>query len=122
MVRRARSAGMTGSGRVVTYGRRRRCDVTLLSIALGLAVAGAPAWALARGRSGGQPPPPVVESVEPASGPAAGGTPIAVTGSFFRAGAMLTLGDVDATDVTVVSSSKLTAVTRPHPAGAVVVT
>ncbi len=34
----------------------------------------------------------------------------------------MTLGNVDATDVVVVSSSRLTAVTRPHPPGAVVVT
>ena len=93
-----------------------------LAIAIGLALAALPARALAGGRSGSQPPPPVVESVEPASGPAEGGTPITVTGSFFRAGAMVTLGRVDATDVVVVSSSRLTAVTRPHAPGAVVVT
>ena len=86
-----------------------------LSITLGLALAGAPTSALA----GNQPPPPVVESVDPASGPAHGGTPITVTGSFFRAGATLTLGDVEAKDVVVVSLSKLTAVTGPHAPGAV---
>jgi hypothetical protein len=89
---------------------------------MGLALAGLPAPALARGRSGGQPPPPIVEAVEPASGSSSGGTPIVVTGSFFRAGAILTLGDVDATDVLVVSSSRLTAVTRSHAPGAVFVT
>jgi hypothetical protein len=96
--------------------------VKSLAIAIGFALATAPIWALANGRTGGQPPPPLVESVEPASGPTEGGTPIAVTGSYFRAGATLTLGNVDATDVVVVSSSRLTAVTRPHPPGAVAVT
>jgi hypothetical protein len=93
-----------------------------LAIAIGLFLAAAPARTLGGGRSGSQPPPPVVESVEPASGSAGGGTTITVTGSFFRAGAMVTLGKADATDVVVVSSSRITAVTRPHPPGAVVVT
>lgn len=88
-----------------------------LSIALGLALAGAPAPALA----GHGPPPPMVGSVTPSSGPALGGTPITVTGSNFRPGATLTFGNVDASDVVVVSSSTLTAVTPPHAPGAVAV-
>ncbi|HYQ81287.1 MAG TPA: IPT/TIG domain-containing protein [Anaeromyxobacteraceae bacterium] len=88
------------------------------AIAIGLALAGTAAFARG-GRTGGQPPPPEVETVEPASGSSDGGTPITVTGSFFRAGAVVTLGNVDATDVVVLSMYKLTAVTRPHPPGAV---
>ena len=113
-----RMRGMTGSGQAVAYSSRGRCDVKMMSIALVLALAGAPASALA----GNGPPPPLVESVEPASGPASGGTTITITGSYFRAGATLALGNVDAKDVTVISWWKLRAVTRPHPPGAVVVT
>lgn len=86
-----------------------------LSIALGLALAGAPASALA----GHGPPPPIVGSVAPASGPARGGTPITVTGSDFQPGATLTLGNVEAREVVVIDSSTLTAVTVPHAPGAV---
>jgi len=64
----------------------------------------------------------LVGAVEPASGSSLGGTPITVTGSDFRPGATLTLGNIEATQVVVVSSTRLTAVTGPHPPGAVVVT
>ena len=59
----------------------------------------------------------MVGSVAPASGPAEGGTPITVTGFAFLPGATLTIGNAEATKVVVVSSSKITAVTGPHPAG-----
>jgi large repetitive protein len=85
------------------------------SIALGLALAGTPLAALA----GHGPPPPIIGSVAPASGPARGGTPITVTGSDFQPGATLTLGNVEARDVVVVSSSTLRAITVPHAPGAV---
>jgi hypothetical protein len=81
-----------------------------MSIALGLALVGTPAWAQ-------NPPRPMVGSVAPASGPAEGGTPITVTGFAFLPGATLTIGNVEARKVVVVSSSKITAVTGPHPAG-----
>jgi IPT/TIG domain len=94
-----------------------------LAIAIGLALAGAPVRAPARGHpSGGKAPSPLVGAVEPDSGSSQGGTAIAVTGSDFRPGATLTLGNVEATQVVVVSSSRLTAVTGPHAPGSVVVT
>ncbi len=96
-----------------------------LAVVLGLALAGAPIRALPRGRghpSGSKAPAPLVGAVEPASGSSLGGTAITVTGSDFRTGATLTFGNVEATEVVVVTSSKLTAVTGPHRPGSVVVT
>jgi hypothetical protein len=58
---------------------------------------------------------PVVLFVEPASGPAQGGTAVTVTGSNFAAGAQVRFGSASATQVVVVSSSSITCTT---PAGA----
>jgi hypothetical protein len=97
--------------------------VKALAIVVGLALAGAPVRALPRAHpSGSKAPAPLVGAVEPASGSSLGGTPITVTGSDFRPGATLTLGNVEAPDVVVVTSSKLTAVAGPHRPGSVVVT
>lgn len=94
-----------------------------LAIVLGLALAGAPVLALPGSHpSGSKAPEPLVGSVEPASGSSVGGTPITVTGSDFQPGATLTLGNVQASGVVVVATSKLTAVTGPHRPGLVVVT
>jgi hypothetical protein len=58
--------------------------------------------------------------VSPASGPAAGGTTITVTGTAFVAGATSVLiGGIAATAVSVASATTLTAVTPAHAAGAV---
>jgi hypothetical protein len=63
-------------------------------------------------------PPPAVTGVTPDSGPIAGGTTITITGTGFAPGASVTITQggaqstaIDATDVTVLSSRKLTAVT-----------
>jgi hypothetical protein len=66
---------------------------------------------------GGAPAPaPVVTALTPASGPAAGGTVVSVTGTGFQAGASMTIGGTPATSVSVFGPTLLTAVT---PAGTV---
>ena len=64
-------------------------------------------------------PPPTLTGVSPASGTAAGGTSVTITGTGFLAGATVSLGGTPATGVTVVSSTTITATTPAHAAGAV---
>ncbi len=64
-------------------------------------------------------PAPSIDSVSPSVGPPAGGTDITIGGSYFQAGATVTVGGVAATHVTVVSASWITASTPPHAAGTV---
>ena len=64
---------------------------------------------------------PVVSGVSPSSGPASGGTTITVNGSGFTAQATVTVGGTAATNVSVASSSSLTATTPQHSAGLVAV-
>src|SRR5207244_315873 len=53
------------------------------------------------------PPPPTVSGVSPTSGPAAGGTPITITGTNFDTGAAtVTVGGSVATGVSVVSATQ----------------
>jgi hypothetical protein len=52
---------------------------------------------------------PRVTSIDPTSGPAAGGTEVTVVGFDFQRGATLTLGGIPATDVDVADSSTITA-------------
>lgn len=59
----------------------------------------------------------LVTSVTPASGPETGGTLIRVRGTGFAAGVRVELSGVEATNVTVVSASELTALTPAHSAG-----
>lgn len=66
-------------------------------------------------------PPPTVSSVSPDSGSTAGGTGVAITGSGFQGGASVRFGDVNATDVNVVSASQIEAITPAHPSGVIVV-
>lgn len=61
---------------------------------------------------------PVVSSVSPTSGAAAGGDLVTVTGQFFTGATAVTFDGVAATDFTVVSDSKLVAVTPAGSAGA----
>lgn len=61
----------------------------------------------------------VVSSIDPASGPMAGGTPVMISGAGFQTGAGVTTGGVAATGVTVVSANTITATTGPHAAGIV---
>jgi hypothetical protein len=70
-----------------------------------------------------QPPPTItVSSVAPSNGPTTGGTPVEVRGTNFVSGATVTFGGTPATNVTVLESTRLTANTPAHAAGAVRVT
>ncbi|WP_196398880.1 IPT/TIG domain-containing protein, partial [Legionella saoudiensis] len=62
---------------------------------------------------------PSLSGITPASGSIAGGTTITLTGSGFVPGMSVTLGGTAATNVTVVNSTTLTAVTPAHTSGAV---
>jgi len=66
-------------------------------------------------------PAPTVTSVSPNSGPAAGGTPLTITGTGFVAGATVTIGGTAATSVVVVNSTSITANSPAHATGAVTV-
>ena len=62
---------------------------------------------------------PTVSAISPSSGSANGGTAVSITGTGFQAGATVSLGGTAATNVTVVSSTSITATTGAHAAGAV---
>lgn len=64
-------------------------------------------------------PPPAVGGVWPPTGPVAGGTAVTITGSNFLPGSTVRFGGVLATNVVVLSATKITAVTPAHAAGAV---
>jgi len=64
-------------------------------------------------------PAPTVSTISPATGAAAGGTSVTITGTGFLTGATVKLGGTTATGVTVVSSTSITATTPAHAAGAV---
>ncbi|MBN1417467.1 MAG: IPT/TIG domain-containing protein, partial [Planctomycetes bacterium] len=66
-------------------------------------------------------PPPQVLAVAPGSGPAAGGTAVTIDGEAFRAGAAVAFGGVSATNVTLVSATRITCTTPPHAPGIVAV-
>jgi hypothetical protein len=66
-------------------------------------------------------PPPTVDAVVPATGPAAGGTSVKVYGGDFIAGAKVYFDNVAATGVTVVNSSQIQCVTPAHAAGSITV-
>ena len=63
-------------------------------------------------------PTPMLSGISPASGTAAGGTAVTITGTGFLAGATVSLGGTPAAGVTVVSSTTITATTPAHAAGA----
>ena len=65
---------------------------------------------------------PAVSKLAPKSGPAAGGSAVAVTGSHFAAGATVSFGGIPATGVSVTSSTSLTAISPAGAAGTVDVT
>jgi hypothetical protein len=54
--------------------------------------------------------PPTVSKVQPRTGIADGGTTVTITGTNFVAGAVVHFGGSDATNVVVVSSTKITAI------------
>ena len=60
-----------------------------------------------------QVPLPTITGVMPISGPSTGGTPITITGADFFPYSTVLIGGSPATDVTVVSSTKITATTPP---------
>ncbi|HYI11679.1 MAG TPA: IPT/TIG domain-containing protein [Thermoanaerobaculia bacterium] len=62
-------------------------------------------------------PPPTVSSVTPPSGPDAGGTSVAINGFGFLPGAKVFFDGLAATSVTVVSGTRVDAVTPPMVAG-----
>ena len=64
---------------------------------------------------------PTLSSISPSSGTIAGGTVVTVSGSGFRPGTTVQFGLQDATGVTVVSSTTLTAMTPASPLGVVAV-
>src|SRR5204863_2154972 len=64
-------------------------------------------------------PPPTVSAISPTSGTTAGGTSVTITGTAFQSGASVTFGGAAATNISVVSSTTITATTAAHAAGAV---
>jgi hypothetical protein len=64
-------------------------------------------------------PAPVVSDVSPTSGATSGGTDVSITGANFAGGAAVTFGGVPATNVTVLSTTTITARTPLHSAGSV---
>jgi alpha-tubulin suppressor-like RCC1 family protein len=65
---------------------------------------------------------PPSASVSPGAGPAAGGTPVTITGSNFSAVSAVDFGSVPAKSFKLVTSSEIIAVSPPHAEGAVQVT
>ncbi|MBI2834822.1 MAG: IPT/TIG domain-containing protein [Acidobacteria bacterium] len=62
-------------------------------------------------------PAPIVQSVNPNQGSTAGGTPITITGLYFANGAIVSIGGAAATNVQVLNSTTITALTGPRSAG-----
>ena len=62
-------------------------------------------------------PPRVIARMRPAEGTVAGGTPVAIVGTGFDADATVTIGGRPATEVKVVSSTRITALTPPGKVG-----
>jgi hypothetical protein len=71
---------------------------------------------------GGSSPAPTVTSVSPNTGSTLGGTSVTITGTNFVAGAAVTFGTTPATNVSVTSSTTITATTPANAAGALSVT
>jgi IPT/TIG domain len=66
-------------------------------------------------------PAPSVNSVSPNSGSTVGGTPVTITGTNFLAGATVTFGGINATNVAVVNSTTVTVTTPAGSTGAATV-
>jgi hypothetical protein len=67
----------------------------------------------------GTGPAPTVTFIQPDHGPAAGGTPVTITGTNFVSGDLVTIGGAVATGVSVVNSTTITALTGAHATGTV---
>lgn len=63
-------------------------------------------------------PPPDIVSINPTSGPTAGGTAVTITGTGFQAGATVTFGGTAGTGVSVPNATTITCTTPAHAAGA----
>jgi acid phosphatase len=63
--------------------------------------------------------PPTIANITPNSGPTFGGTTISISGTGFQPGATVTIGGTNASNVSVVNSTSLTALTSAHTAGTV---
>lgn len=61
---------------------------------------------------------PTVASISPLSGPAAGGTPIVITGSRFTPSTTVTIGGTAATNIVIEGGTRLTCKTPAGDAGA----
>ena len=64
------------------------------------------------------PPAPRVTALAPVTGPTAGGTSVRISGSGFTGATAVVFGTVAATSFTVVSNTRITAVSPPQAAGA----
>jgi IPT/TIG domain/Putative Ig domain/Pectate lyase superfamily protein len=64
-------------------------------------------------------PAPTISAVSPIDGPDAGGTPVIISGSNFRAGATVLFGSVSAASVQLVNSTKIQVVTPAESTGTV---
>lgn len=60
-----------------------------------------------------------IDTVTPATGPAAGGTPIVIKGTDFSGASGVTVGGVAATAFVVINNTTITCTTGAHAAGAV---
>jgi len=56
---------------------------------------------------------PIVTGLDPSSGPAAGGTPVVITGSRFTGATAVHFGATPAASFTVISDSEIVAVSPP---------
>ena len=65
---------------------------------------------------------PFIASVAPGQGTIVGGTPITISGAYFTGATSVTIGGAPATNMVVVSSTTITAVTPAHAAGSVSIT
>ena len=65
---------------------------------------------------------PFIASVAPGQGTIVGGTPITISGAYFTGATSVTIGGAPATNMIVVSSTIITAVTPAHAAGSVSIT
>jgi len=65
---------------------------------------------------------PTVNAISPNNGPSSGGTPVTISGTNFLAGALVLFGTVPASNVTVVSTTQIQALTPANAAGLATVT
>ncbi len=72
---------------------------------------------MATGCPGPKEDPPQISSIDPATGPMKGGTPVVIGGTGFHEGAAVSFGDVPADSIVVASVTEIHAVTPAHPSG-----